>query len=122
MRIAHRNESSGLTDDVEVNKMAHVGGRRDLALVYTAVPVLRILYLERPVVRLTVVNGTKSLVARVRVTSYGQQVYVPVTHPRHLQHHLKSKRNSRSSPFSYSGRSEPNTEQLEVVHRCGGFS
>ena len=69
--------------------MAHVGSSGDLALVYTAVSVLRILYLKRPVVRMNVVNCTKSLIARVRVASNGQQVNVPVTNPRYLQHHLK---------------------------------
>lgn len=64
--------------------MTHVGGGGDLALVNTAVPMLRILYLERPVLRLGRMDHTKSLVVRVRVTADREQMYVPVPDPRYL--------------------------------------
>lgn len=49
--------------------MTHVRRRGDLALVNTAVSMLRILYLERPVVRMSVVDRSKSLVVRVCITA-----------------------------------------------------
>lgn len=64
--------------------MTHVGRRGDLALVNTAVPMLRILYLERPVVRMSVVDRSKSLVVRVCVTTNSEQMDVSVPYPRYL--------------------------------------
>lgn len=64
--------------------MTHVGRRGDLALVNTAVPMLRIFYLERPVVRMGSVDRAKSLVVRVRVTANCEQMDVSVPDPRYL--------------------------------------
>jgi len=64
--------------------MTHVGRRGDLALVNTAVPMLWILYLKRPVVRVSVVDRSKSLVVRVRVTANCEQMDVSVPYPRYL--------------------------------------
>lgn len=61
--------------------MTHVRRRGDLALVNTAVSVLRIFDLERPIVRVSVVNRSKSLVVRVRVTANREQMDVPVPDP-----------------------------------------
>lgn len=46
---------------------------------------LGILDLERPVLRLRLVNCSKALVARVSVPPNGQQVDVSVPHPGHLK-------------------------------------
>lgn len=58
--------------------------RGDLALVDTAVPMLRVFDLERPVVRVGVVDRSKSLVVRIRVTADREQVDVSVPDPRYL--------------------------------------
>jgi len=58
--------------------------RGNLALVNPAVSMLRILDLERPVVRVGVVDRSKSLVVRVRVTANREQMDVPVPDPRYL--------------------------------------
>jgi len=58
--------------------------RGDLALVNTAVSMLRVLDLERPVVRMGIVDRSKSLVVRVRVTTNREQMDVPVPDPRYL--------------------------------------
>lgn len=72
-------------------EMAHMWRRRNLTLVYPAVTMLRILYLQRPIVRLTLVNSSETLVTRVRVTTHSQKMNVPVTDPGHLECHLKKK-------------------------------
>lgn len=64
--------------------MTHVGCRGDLALVNATVPMLRILYLQRPVLGLGGMDHAKSLVVRVRVTANREQMDVPVSDPRHL--------------------------------------
>jgi hypothetical protein len=58
--------------------------RGDLALVNTAVSMLRVLDLERPVVRMGIVDRSKSLVVCVRVTTNREQMDVPVPDPRYL--------------------------------------
>lgn len=68
-----------------MHEVAHVGYGGHLAFVDAGVPVLGILYLQGPVVRLHVVHGPEALVVRVRVPADGQQVDVPVSNPRHLQ-------------------------------------
>lgn len=64
--------------------MTHVRRRGDLALVNTAVSMLRILYLQRPVVRMSVVDRSKSLVVRVCITANCEQMDVSVPYPRYL--------------------------------------
>lgn len=54
-----------LTDDTQMNEMAHVRRRWYLTLVDARVPVLWILDLEYPVLRMRMVNGFESLVRRV---------------------------------------------------------
>lgn len=78
-----------LTDDVEVDEVAHVWRGGYLALVDAAVPVLGVLDLEGPVLRVGVVDRPEALVARVRVSTHGEEVHVPVTHPRYLKRHLE---------------------------------
>lgn len=70
-----------LTDYVQVHDVAHVRRRGDLTLVKTAVPKLRILDLQHPVVRVYIVDRLEPLIVRVRVTTDGQQVDVPVPDP-----------------------------------------
>lgn len=77
-----------LTDHIQVHDVTHVWRRRDLTLVITAVPKLRILDLQRPIVRLRVVDRPESLVVRVRVTADGEQMNVPMPDPGNLQRHL----------------------------------
>lgn len=75
-----------LTDDVQINEMADVRRRTYLAFVDARVPELRIPDHESPIFgRLLVVDGAKSLVAGVRVPADGQQMDVPVSHPRNLR-------------------------------------
>lgn len=78
-----------LTDDVQVDEVAHVRRRRYLAFVDAAVAMLRVLDLQRPVLRVRVVDGPEPLVARVRVPADGEQVDVAVPHPRYLKRHLQ---------------------------------
>lgn len=78
-------EEKRLTDNVEMHEVAHVGSGGHLALVDAGVPVLRILDLQHPVVRLGHMYRPEALVVRVRVPADRQQVDVPVSHPRHLQ-------------------------------------
>lgn len=75
-----------LTYDIEMYEVAHVRRGADLTLVDAGVTVLRVLDLQRPLVRVWVMDGPEALVARVRVPAHGQQVDVAVPHPRNLQH------------------------------------
>jgi hypothetical protein len=70
-----------LTYDVEMYEVAHVRRGADLTLVDAGVAVLRVLDLQRPLVRVRVMDGPEALVARVRVAAHGQQVDVAVPHP-----------------------------------------
>ena len=85
-----KSASSGvwrvLTYDVEMYEVAHVRRGADLTLVDAGVAVLRVLDLQRPLVRVRVMDGPEALVARVRVPAHGQQVDVAMPHPRDLQH------------------------------------
>ena len=74
-----------LTDDGEEEGVAH--GRRggDLALVEARVLALRVPDAQRPVLGVRRVHRLEALVRRVRVAAHGEQVDVPVPHPRHLQ-------------------------------------
>lgn len=64
--------------------MTHVRRRGDLALVDTTIPMLRVFDLERPIVRMGVVDRSKSLVVRIRVTADREQMNVSVPDPRYL--------------------------------------
>lgn len=75
-----------LTYDVEMYEVAHVRRGADLTLIDAGVAMLRILDLQRPLVRVRVMDGPEALVARVRVPAHGQQVDVAVPHPGDLQH------------------------------------
>lgn len=77
-----------LTDHIQIHDMTHVRRRGYLTLVITAVPKLRIFDFECPVVRLCIVDRPESLVVRVRVTTDGEQMNVPVPDPGNLQRHL----------------------------------
>lgn len=60
------------------------GGRgADLALVDAGVLALRIFDAQLPVLGVRRVERLEALVARVRVASHGEQVDVPMAHPRH---------------------------------------
>lgn len=72
-----------------MHDVAHVRRRGDLALVISAVPKLRILKLKHPVVRVGVVDSLEPLVVRVRVTTDGEQVDVPVSDPGNLYRRLQ---------------------------------
>jgi len=67
-------------------EVAHVRRGADLTLVDARVAVLRVLDLQRPLVRVRVMDGPEPLVACVRVPADGQQVDIAVPHPRNLQH------------------------------------
>ena len=81
--------------------MAHMWGSRDLAFVKPAISMLRIFYLERPIIWLHVVNCAKPLVIRVCVSSNGQQMDISISHPRNLQTHLEQKVTERSRICMY---------------------
>lgn len=70
--------------------MAHMRRGTDLALVDARVPMLRVLYLQRPVFAVRVVYRTESLVGRVRVPTHSQEMDVAMAHPRHLKQHLQN--------------------------------
>lgn len=62
-----------LTDDAQMNKVADVRSRTNLAFVHARVSELRIPDHQSPVFsRLLIVDGAKSLVAGVRVPADGQ--------------------------------------------------
>lgn len=68
-----------------MHEVAHVGRRGNLALVYSAVPVLGKLDQQYPVVLERAMYHPEALVVRVRVTSHRQQVDVSVSDPRYLK-------------------------------------
>ena len=84
-REGKRERDRLLTDNVEMHEVAHVRDSGYLAFVDAGVPVLGILYLQHPVVRVGVMYRPEALVVRVRIPADRQQVDVPVSHPRHLQ-------------------------------------
>jgi hypothetical protein len=77
-----------LTDDVQVDEVAHMWRRADLALVYAWVAVLRVLNLKGPVLTVWVVDRAEPLITSVRIPAHRQQVDVAMSYPRHLQQHL----------------------------------
>lgn len=77
-----------LTDYIQMHEVAHVGRRRDLALVDARVAMLRIFDLQAPVFRVRMMYRPEPLIGGVRVAAHRQQMDVPVAHPRHLQQHL----------------------------------
>lgn len=77
------------TYDLQVDKVADVGRGRDLAFVDPTVPVLRVLDLQHPVLRVRLVDRLEALISRVGVPAHRQQVDVSVSDPRDLQQHLR---------------------------------
>jgi hypothetical protein len=77
-----------LTDDVQMDEVAHVWRRADLALVDAGVAVLRVLDLKGPVFTVRVMDRAESLVTCVRIPAHRKQVDVAMSHPGHLQQHL----------------------------------
>lgn len=74
-------------NDIQVNVVTHVGCSRYLALVDAGISMLRVLDLQHPVFSLRLMNGPKALIRRVCVSANCQQMYVPMSHPRHLKQH-----------------------------------
>lgn len=77
-----------LTNDVQMDEMAHVWRGGHLTFVHACVAVLRILNLQHPVLRVLVMDGSKALVRSVCVATYRQQMNVAMSHPGHLQNLL----------------------------------
>jgi hypothetical protein len=77
-----------LTNDVQMDEVAHVWGCADLALVDAWVSVLWVLDLQGPVFTVRVVYSTEPLVTCVRIPAHREQVDVAMSHPRHLQQNL----------------------------------
>lgn len=77
-----------LTNDVQVDEVAHMRCRGNLTLVHADVAVLRIFDLKHPVLRVLMVYGPKALVRCVRVASDRQQMNVAMSDPGHLQNLL----------------------------------
>jgi hypothetical protein len=74
-----------LTDNIEVNEIAAYRLCADLTFVDAGVSFLRPLYLQSPLVIVSMVIRLEALVASVRVASNCQDVNVPVSDPRHLK-------------------------------------
>jgi hypothetical protein len=70
-----------LTDDVQVDEVAHVWRRADLALVDAGVSVLWVLDLKRPVFTVRMMDCAEPLVTRVRIPAHRQQVDVAMSYP-----------------------------------------
>lgn len=69
--------------------MAEMRGGGHLTLVYSGIPVLGVLDLQRPVLGVWLMDGSESLVARVRVSADCQEVNISMAHPGHLRRRLK---------------------------------
>jgi len=82
----------GFTDDVELNELAAMGLRRDLAFVESAVACLAVFDLQRPILRGPLPDDAEPLIRRVIVAPHRQNVHVPVADPRHLFHTQKKKK------------------------------
>lgn len=79
------NSKDALTDNVEAVVQRHLGLGADLALVNARVPLLRRLYLQRPVSGLIGMDHLKSHVGGIHECASAQYVHVPLTHPGYLR-------------------------------------
>lgn len=70
-----------LTDNIESNEITAYWLRRYLALVHARIPLLRPLYLQRPVISVLMVCGLKPLIGCVCVRADGEYVYVAMPYP-----------------------------------------
>lgn len=74
-----------LTDNVEPDELAAMRLSGDLALVESSITGLGKLDLQSPIFTRPGADDAEPLIRRVRVSTHGQDVNVPVAHPRDLR-------------------------------------
>jgi hypothetical protein len=108
----------GFTDDVELNELAAMGLRRDLAFVESAVACLAVFDLQRPILRGPLPDDAEPLIRRVIVAPHRQNVHVPVADPRHLFHAQKKEETNWQRIATFRGTDASRLDKLAGVVFC----